>query len=111
MLRDLARIVVQYQQFAGVIGQVLPTPTRVFALLPIPSQDRLVVGLANGLIQIWDVTTGVLELELRGHKDVIMGLVMLPPGLYPEHDMFLASCSFDRTIRYGISLLGSLKVS
>ncbi len=54
----------------------------------------LAAGLADGKINIWNIDTGELTLILTDHKSTICGLA------FTSGSMQLASCSYDKTIKF-----------
>jgi WD40 repeat protein len=58
-----------------------------------PDGTRLAIGNSDGIVRLWDVTTGQVTLTLKGHTDGVTGLTFSPDG----HR--LISSSFDLTVR------------
>uniref|UniRef100_A0AAY5KMV2 SOCS box domain-containing protein n=1 Tax=Esox lucius TaxID=8010 RepID=A0AAY5KMV2_ESOLU len=58
------------------------------------SRLLLATGLENGVIKIWDVATGQLRFDLRGHEGIARELVFTPNG-----KLTLVSSSRDKTLR------------
>ena len=48
---------------------------------------------ADGMVNLWDATTGRVHLPLAGHQDMVLGVAFSPDGKH------LATGSFDRTVR------------
>ncbi len=67
-----------------------PVPDSVFSLLP--ANGRLLVGLNNGKILVWDPEAARIVEELSGHEKCASGLSLAPDG------KTLASSGMDRRI-------------
>ena len=58
-----------------------------------PNDKRLVTGLIDGTVKLWDVTSGQETLTLKGHTNAVTGLAFSPNGRRP------LSASSDKTVR------------
>ncbi len=58
-----------------------------------PDGQKIAGSYDNGLITLWDATTGAMLAELQGHQEPVYGLDFSPNGA------FLASASRDGTLR------------
>ena len=67
-----------------------------------PDGSRLASAGRDGLVKIWDASTGRRIAELRGHTDVVFGIAWSPDG------QRLASSSDDSTVRIWDSSTGKL---
>jgi WD40 repeat protein len=61
---------------------------------------RIVSGSNDKTLRVWDVSTGVCELELEGHDEGVYRVCMLPDGR-------IVSGSWDKTIRVWDTLTGA----
>jgi WD40 repeat protein/transcriptional regulator with XRE-family HTH domain len=65
----------------------------VYAIAFSPNNQQLATGHADGTIRVWQVNTGQLLVNLKGHQSSVWTLAFSPTG------DTLASGSFDRTIK------------
>jgi WD40 repeat protein len=73
---------------------IIPDPSvknTVESVLALPD-GRVVCGCRDGVLRLWNVTSGANVGEMKGHTDVVTCLVLL-------HDGRVASSSMDKTIR------------
>lgn len=71
--------------------KVMSLLSNIFSLCELES-GYLASGLANGMIEIWDVMSSSLISRLGGHMNIVRSLVVLRNG-------YLASGSDDQTVR------------
>lgn len=65
----------------------------VYAIAFSPNNQQLATGHADGIIRVWQVNTGQLLVNLKGHQSSVWTLAFSPTG---EN---IASGSFDQTIK------------
>ncbi|MCE9562747.1 MAG: PQQ-binding-like beta-propeller repeat protein [Planctomycetes bacterium] len=61
------------------LGQIGPHPAVVRASVHIPGTDLLATG-SDGVIRLWDLKTGKVAKELKGHAKQVLSLVASPDG-------------------------------
>lgn len=59
----------------SVVGEVLQTPGVRTAALP---NGRMATGSANGIVHIWDLDTKECVHELKGHRDMVCSMSVMP---------------------------------
>jgi len=77
----------------GTLWKTFNQPANPWGLTFSPDGGLLAVGLADGTIRLWDVTSGKEVSVLRGHTDFVSGLAFSYDG------RILASGSLDGTVR------------
>ena len=74
----------------------------VYALDYSSDEKHLVAGYNNGSVRIWDITTGKMERELKGHTGVVWSVAYSPDG------KTIVSGSADKTIKCWDAQTGKL---
>ena len=59
-----------------------------------PNGQLVAAGSLDTVVRIWDVTTGLLIKQLRGHRDSVYSVAFTPDG------KGLVSSSLDKTLKY-----------